>query len=249
MKKVVSFLLLIVSTLQGVAQDPPLKRIERIKNYHQHMYDNRSMNHADTLNKICNENYVKALEEITSIYKSNNDTKKLNLYWQKSATDTSIKSEDRNKLITAILNTPDSLLAKELLKNNLVEYVPAKQTECCAIPESFTYKNENFNNIHPLVLTALSVSSIYQSHNGGGNTEKDALLAGIGVALVNKNLQYSSKNGYQKTVNVEQGSTAKTQKSTTKEADAKSQPVGLWLLGGFVMAVVLYFLIGKKKKD
>jgi hypothetical protein len=248
MKKIAPFLLLISIALQGVAQDPPLQRIGRIKNYHEHMYDNRSMNQADSLSKICANNYVKALEEITSIYKNNSNTKNLNLYWQKGATDTILKSDTRNKLIAAILNTPDALLAKELLKNDLVEYVPAKQTECCAIAESFSYKNDYFKNIHPLVLTALSVSSTYQSHNGGGGTQKDAIMQGIGVAMVDQDLQYSSKNGYQKNASTKGVEAKKGQNPPSKEPAAKKQPIVLWLVGGFVIAVILYFLIGRRQK-
>jgi hypothetical protein len=74
-------------------------------------------------------------------------------------------------------------------------------------------------------------------------------IALSGIAQDSAITACNGKNRYQKDTVTEQKNDKKVQNVAQKETSTQSQPVGLWLVGGFIIAVILYFLIGRKKKD
>jgi hypothetical protein len=250
MKNIV-FLFLLFS-VNTIAQSP-VEKITAVKKSIELQLKNTTASIPDSVSAICSKKYIAALDSVAAIYQLHNKMEidfPFEKLWQMANNTTAT----RDALIVAILKEKDSVLYAALGNCDLLIAVPDKQTECCAIPGHTEYDAEKAKTMDPLILTALSLSNSYQNFNYSnfGKDSKSALLQMIDNGLVNNEYVYASKNGYSKLSKLVDSLMNPDKKNTTqmdkvKRTD-KKQPIWLWLLGGFVFAVLLFFILTKRKE-
>jgi hypothetical protein len=247
------FLSLVVFCQNTFAQTTFSEKVEAVKKQQNIWINNAKPNSIpDSFAAISAKKYIAVLDSIKAI--CNNSQKMESTYsadelWKNGAWKES-SIENRNNLLQYISLMKDSVLFDFLQKQNSTTYVPAKQTECCAIPDGYAANMETFTKLHPQIIAALSTSNAYKNkNNGAGSKVFSAICSGITMQMEANDYE-ASYNKYKDLLpqNIDPEMEAKVKEIRAKQEN-KKQPIWIWLLGGFVLAVILFFIIGKKNKN